>query len=373
MLIDKFDKTILIIIAFGCYYNILSSQNLVLNPSFEDMVKCPDDLQQFDKNTTSWSTPTSGSTDLFTLCTDFQDIKSTVNYQGSQPPKNGSNYAGCYFYGINDYREYIQGSLSDSLIIGSKYKVSLWVSLADKSDMAISDIQILFSDKIFKSYNSQNISLNKSKQQSAINQLIAFTDQIIHNKEDWVLLENEFVANERTLFFIIGNFNSNRETNKKNQKFFTMVRKAYYYIDDISVVKIDPVLESVVITNQEFNERSFDTDQRYTFQNLQFEFDRWNIQKTSFEELSELVKHLLKNPELTILIEGHTDEKGSEDYNLDLAYKRVMSVRDFLVLRGISEERIEIISHGESLPKITGTTNHVDQQNRRVEFTLRTK
>jgi outer membrane protein OmpA-like peptidoglycan-associated protein len=346
-------------------------QNLVLNPSFEVLVTCPDDLQQFSANVKHWTAPSRGSTDIFAQCTEFIDIKAGNNYQGSQLPKDGSNYAGCYFYGFEDYREYIQGTLSDSLQIGSKYKIRLWVSLADKSDMAIADIQMLFIDKTIETYTSRTISLNTSSYRTVKKQLITFTDQIITHKEDWVLLEQEFMANKKTSHFIIGNFNSNRHTKKKNQKFFTRVRKAYYYIDDVSVINIDPVLNPVITKAQEPITPTFDTERRYTFKNLQFEFDRWNIQKISFIELRELANHLKNHPKLNILIEGHTDEKGSENYNLNLALNRVESVKTFFTQSGISPKRIEIVSHGESKPKQSISTISNDQQNRRVEFTLR--
>jgi outer membrane protein OmpA-like peptidoglycan-associated protein len=348
----------------------VDGQNLVVNPSFEDLEKCPDNLQQFDKYVKAWSTPTSGSTGLFVQCTSFSDIKAGDNYQGSQVAKAGSNYAGCYFYGIENYREYIQGSLSDSLIIGSKYKVSIWVSLADKSDMAISDISIAFIDKTFDDWTSQNIVLNKASYLSVNKQLIRFTDEIINNKEDWTLLEQEFTASEKATNFIIGNFNVNRETKKKNQKFFTKVRKAYYYIDDVSVMNVDALKKQISFEIKDKDKSVYETGKRYTFENLQFDFDKSEIRKTSFEELSGLVNFMMSRPKMNILIEGHTDEKGSESYNLELALRRVESVKYFFTLRGISPERIETVSHGEAIPKLIGNTDHMDQQNRRVEFTL---
>jgi outer membrane protein OmpA-like peptidoglycan-associated protein len=237
--------------------------------------------------------------------------------------------------------------------------------------MAIADIQMLFIDKTIETYTSQTISLNTSSYRTVKKQLITFTDQIINHKEDWVLLEQEFMANKKTSHFMIGNFYSNRHTKKKNQKFFTRVRKAYYYIDDVSVINIDPVLNPVIAKAQEPITPTFDTERRYTFKNLQFEFDRWNIQKISFIELRELANHLKNHPKLNILIEGHTDEKGSENYNLNLALNRVESVKTFFTQSGISPKRIKIVSHGESKPKQSISTISNDQQNRGVEFTLR--
>jgi len=80
-----------------------------------------------------------------------------------------------------------------------------------------------------------------------------------------------------------------------------------------------------------------------------------------------VVKILKDNPDVSIHIEGHTDSIGTEEYNLQLSRKRAESVRNYLVSKGISPERITIFGFGASMPIATNQTEEGRALNRRVE------
>ena len=104
---------------------------------------------------------------------------------------------------------------------------------------------------------------------------------------------------------------------------------------------------------------------------IYFETDKAAIQPRSFELLDALVKILAQYPELKkISIEGHTDSRGSDTYNLDLSSRRVESVRDWLVGKGIATERLVFKGFGESKPIASNDTAEGRAQNRRVEFRI---
>ena len=109
-------------------------------------------------------------------------------------------------------------------------------------------------------------------------------------------------------------------------------------------------------------------------QNLFYEFDKAALTGQSTTELDKLYDLLVKCPLLKIEIDGHTDSKGSAEYNIQLSQRRSQSVVDYLVERGIAEERLKARGYGEGKPRVVdqnpdGTFNEeAMQENRRTEM-----
>ncbi len=103
-------------------------------------------------------------------------------------------------------------------------------------------------------------------------------------------------------------------------------------------------------------------------QKLEFENDKSIILKKSYGELESLTNMLLLRPDLKIRLEGHTDNNGSEAYNLELSKNRVLAVKDFLVANGVEASRIETAYFGESKPIADNSTEEGKAKNRRVEM-----
>lgn len=104
--------------------------------------------------------------------------------------------------------------------------------------------------------------------------------------------------------------------------------------------------------------------------NIYFDFDKTTLKKESFVELNKVVDFLKQNPSVEIQIEGHTDSKGSDEYNLNLSQGRSQSVVDYIISQGIDGNRLRAQGYGESKPIDTNDTDAGRANNRRVEFTI---
>jgi outer membrane protein OmpA-like peptidoglycan-associated protein len=85
-------------------------------------------------------------------------------------------------------------------------------------------------------------------------------------------------------------------------------------------------------------------------------------------KLDRIAQVMITYPQTGILVEGHTDSTGSEAYNQQLSERRALSVKNLLVQRGVSPQRIDILGHGERRPVATNDTPEGRQMNRRVEI-----
>lgn len=111
---------------------------------------------------------------------------------------------------------------------------------------------------------------------------------------------------------------------------------------------------------------------KITFQEsvVNFSFDSSNLTPSSEENLAKLAKVLKEQPNTNISIYGHTDSKGSDDYNLKLSERRANSVVNYLNSLGISISRITPKGMGETEPIATNDTPEGRAKNRRVEFAI---
>lgn len=107
--------------------------------------------------------------------------------------------------------------------------------------------------------------------------------------------------------------------------------------------------------------------------NIFFDFDKASLRPESTNELERLIKLLNDIPSMKIEMGGHTDSKGSDEYNQKLSQARCESVVNYLVGKGISKERLVAKGYGESQPIATNDTDEGRQMNRRTEFTILSK
>ena len=106
------------------------------------------------------------------------------------------------------------------------------------------------------------------------------------------------------------------------------------------------------------------------FQNLLFATNSANIDPTSLDDLDELVKIMSEDEDLRLSIEGHTDNRGNNEYNLELSRLRAEAVKQYLVNGGISASRIKAVGYGETRPITTNETANGRLKNRRVELNI---
>lgn len=101
-----------------------------------------------------------------------------------------------------------------------------------------------------------------------------------------------------------------------------------------------------------------------------FDFDKSFIRKEAFPVLDEIAQWLIDNPERTALIDGYTDKRGSDEYNMGLSQRRADSVMNYLVGKGVDKSRLTAVGHGKGHFTEGNTVQEVYQQNRRVVITL---
>jgi OOP family OmpA-OmpF porin len=104
--------------------------------------------------------------------------------------------------------------------------------------------------------------------------------------------------------------------------------------------------------------------------NIYFDFDKTTLKKESFVELNKVVDLLKQNPSVEIEIAGHTDNKGSDEYNHNLSQGRSQTVVDYIISQGIETSRLTAHGYGESKPIDTNDNEQGQANNRRVEFTV---
>ena len=102
-----------------------------------------------------------------------------------------------------------------------------------------------------------------------------------------------------------------------------------------------------------------------------FETNKAVIKSASFELLNEVASVLQKYPQITkVEVQGHTDSRGSDTYNLELSERRAASVKAYLVSQGISPDRLDSRGYGETRPVDTAENKAAWSKNRRVDFII---
>jgi outer membrane protein OmpA-like peptidoglycan-associated protein len=103
---------------------------------------------------------------------------------------------------------------------------------------------------------------------------------------------------------------------------------------------------------------------------IMFDVDRAVLKDQYKGEISELATILNKYEDTNILLEGHTDSTGTEEYNLELSKKRSQSVANYLATQNVNPTRFTIMGYGESQPIASNETSEGRSQNRRVEVAI---
>jgi peptidoglycan-associated lipoprotein len=106
-------------------------------------------------------------------------------------------------------------------------------------------------------------------------------------------------------------------------------------------------------------------------QRVYFDFDRDLLREDAIATLDAKAAILLANPGIAVAITGHTDERGTSEYNLALGQRRAAQVKRYLVSKGVSDARLTTQSMGDSQPAAQGSDEAAYQQNRRAEFEVR--
>ncbi len=373
-----------------------SHENLVYNPSFEEHLSCPEKVDAYGvlAIVKDWFQPTSGSADYYNTC-GTRECGVPKNKLGVQYPHSGNGYCGIYC-SKTDYREYLQTKLKEPLQAGQRYELSFYVSLSEYSAGAVATIGALLSKTCLQDTGTYTLMQKEVRPVTAtISQTIAtyYLPQVqndyfhvLTNTASWSKISGTFVADGGEQYLTIGNFLPANQSNLTDLETLTyLLPGAYYYIDDVSlhcltcgqeeipIVAQHTIADTIIQQPTETNEYSDSTLQvgaTFILENIYFDFDKSTLLAQSYKELQSLLQVLNRYPSMTIEVGGHTDARGSDDYNRQLSQNRAKAVVDYLIINGIDAQRLRYRGYGKSKPIDTNSTDAGRARNRRVEFII---
>ncbi len=378
--------------------------NLVYNPSFEEYLDCPTKVDAHGVLTTvqAWFQPTAGSADYYNTCS-TKECGVPNNKLGVQYPHSGNGFCGIYCSKTN-YREYLQTQLKEPLEAGETYQLTFYVSLSEYSAHSVATIGGLLSETCPMDTGNHVLMQKETRKVTAtISQTIAtyYKPQVqndyfhvLGNTASWTEIDGTFVAQGGERFLTIGNFLPASQSNVTDISTLTcLLPGAYYYIDDVSLICLTcradneddaayssdtKVLDAYNIEEQTYKyntaadlpEEALKEGATFILKNIYFDFDKSTLLQQSYVELRGLLQVLESHPKMCIEVRGHTDGKGSADYNQHLSESRAHAVVDFLIANGIDEHRLEYKGYGKTRPISNNHTAEGRATNRRVEFKI---
>ncbi len=336
----------------------LFGQNLILNPSFENYKSCPLNITSFDALLEDVSLPSSSSGDYFNEC-GSSDFGVPANFKGSQEATDGSGYAGLYFYALNDYREYIQLNTSRTLREKHPYKISVQLSLAEASSLAVKDMSIVLVNKKVKFPNGSALTNSRLDLQEGVlfHEVKLKPNKSLASTDDWVTLTAEFEAKGFENHIIVGNFKNNTNTVLLQQeKPIISSDYSYYYVDNLALEELPRV--------------NYEKDKIYVLERNPFEPKGYELDAEAIASVKKIFKYLKENTEVQMKITGHSDNVGQPGYNKFISSLRARAVAIYLKKLGIDDDRIVWEGVGDTRPLGNGRIKEDHLSNRRVEFVM---
>jgi outer membrane protein OmpA-like peptidoglycan-associated protein len=394
---------------------VLTAQtNLVPNPSFEEVEGKLKQGGQVDL-AAPWRSITMNPVDLYSAETKDDEYGVPENKYGAEKARTGNNYAGVSFFGYRGRlpRTYLGTQLIKPLEAGKEYCFKFHVSLADRSKYAVNNLGLYVTKDSIVEMSESNLSFTP--------QIKSITNRIFEQQYLWEAICGTYKAEGGEQFIIIGNFNSDDET---DQETLRMSREfsgrqnydAYYFIDDVTVTPKDELGEKDCICdkiaggNLEVEYKSFGSDkeeskkanktyivnsdgsqadatiakgnamdsekleggmeeaaQEYSPGNVEIFFDSKAFEPKAAEnnKLENLGEYLRENPTVNVEIVGHEDPSEADE-NI-LSRRRAFYIKSQLVGQGVAKERLTIASKGTEQPKAKGKP----EMNQRVTFVIK--
>lgn len=364
--------------------------NLVPNPGFEAYKTLPctwtQQARKFNEDVmVSWHSPTETTPDLFSTQADRDCwTHPAKRSNGKVSPHSGEAMAGIKVRGKGNtptfWHEYLQVPLSEPLEAGALYIVECWARMLPTNEYASANIGLYLSPVAVMTDN--NLPLYFTPHVNA--------DEVVKGNR-WRKVSGVVKAEGTERYLLIGNFYSDDDTPFEMQEMGE--RGAYYFIDDVSVrlapagskptprprESVPPAPKKVVADHASTKEVPLprmeppEVGKSVRLDNIGFEFGKATLTPESKHELDELADMLIDYPRLRIEVEGHTDDVGSEAYNVVLSEDRAKAVVDFLLARKVGKDRIRWRGYGKSKPLLPNTSDENRALNRRVEFTVTEK
>lgn len=283
---------------------------------------------------------------------------------------SGDCYIGLRFQ--KKYKEFAQVKLADALHRGTVYEFEMHVRLAFWSNASLKSFGAFFSKGGYTN--------KKEATKTGIIDSVCKKGSFINNYQ-WFKISGKYQADGGEKYITIGNFEPQVKKDMVRLNIFKLgFKEAYYFIDDVSLIKAREVLEKVkieivgsysVIEEDSVLEvkNNIKVGEKVTLKNIFFENGRYYILPESFSELNKLAQYLIRHPIMEIRINGHSDNAGSKSKNQKLSEQRAREVFEFLIKKGV-QNKIYFKGYGSSLPIASNETDEGKAKNRRVEFEI---
>lgn len=274
-----------------------------------------------------------------------------------------------------EHKESIQSKLTHTLKKGKAYCFKAKILLSRNSGYSIEQFEVLFSEN----------PVRFSYKQFPEGPSLSFQTAVETSKE-WIPLCEGFVASGKEAYITLGrfskpDFSSIKIHKPKKHSNLEINRSAYILVDELELYEVATIRAcgckplkpeiSVIIKPVVFEESELDkitVGDRFILDELQFDFDKAEIKSSFLPELVRLFELMKRNPSFKIVITGHSDDAGTEDYNKKLSGERALSVKEWLLKNGIEDSRIQTKGLGNKFPLVENSSMENRKINRRVEF-----
>jgi outer membrane protein OmpA-like peptidoglycan-associated protein len=345
---------------------LVFGQDLIFNGGFEKKANCPKTLGDFFVEGWHSTLYARKTPDFFSSCAIEEDFSSPKNFLINVAPRNGDGYIGLVGYNPhNGYREYVTTQLIEPLIKDEIYTFSLSLSQPELSLYYISNLGVILTTD----------SLNVVK---LPNTLIANADinievekGFLECRSSWTNYSFQYKARGGEQYLHLGCFLTDEKllyrTYQDRRSFCskTGYSDAYYLIDDVALVKYKSSgkelsdVESIIMLEKKTPSKSF------TFDDINFETGDFSSASSEFQQFEALLNYLKENPDLDVLIEGHTDDVGDAKDNLILSNERALFVKSYFQSQKITN-KLYAKGYGEEIPVKPNDSKENRQANRRV-------
>lgn len=339
------------------------AQNLVPNPGFELYNTCPKALANV-RDVMEWIPATAGTPDYYNHC----DVN---GYSRFVQPHSGSGCLGLIVLnGYEEFSEYIQVTLTDTLVPGTDYCVQFHVKSANET-VEIDQLGLAFLEAPIQKDFITRLTLKPD--------VVSPRGQIISSYLNWHRVAGNYIAKGGESTIILGSFNPAEmltvapiEGAARSQAW-----NCYYLFDDVAVFERKPgtscemAWTPPIVALEETHKTSDNPSVFPQLSPVYFDVNQAALDVTDSVLILQVVRVLTTNENWQLELTGHTDSDASAAYNQHLAAQRCQAVLDLLLQQGVDKHRVTSVSKGESMPAFENDTEQHKAANRRVEFIFR--
>lgn len=330
------------------------AQNLISNGGFEQLDDCPQTLGEFYP--TGWFATHGDRTtpDVFSTCAEEEDYCNPRSYIINVVPYEGENYVGLVGYNPHDhYREYISAKMLEPLEKDEVYQFSITLSQPKMALYYINELGVVFTEDSAKPEDLAKALIVPADIRIDGDDFLDFSDV-------WSTIKINYKAEGGEQYLHLGCFLSDEELlYRKYQDRLAFSKKtgyrdAYYIIDDLSLIKKKPIPKPA---------------KTLVFENINFDTGDFSSSEEEFKQFDDLIAYLKEHPEMQVVIEGHTDDVGSNEDNKILSEERALFVKSFFHYKEVTNE-IKSVGFGEEKPMVSNDSKENRARNRRVVIHL---